>query len=1063
MKIINTLKEHYIFKRSRYYMVALLLSCMVPLGLLAQEKTVRGHVTDSKGEPLPGASVLNKERKNGATTDINGSFSITASADNTLVISYIGFTTREIKVGANTTLTVKLTEASGMLNEVVVIGYGETRRKDLTGAVSSIKGQDIQNVAQSGLDQMLQGRVSGVTVNQNSAAPGGGVSVRIRGISSFSGTEPLYVIDGVIIEGNNNKMAISAAGDGESNMSAVNFLNPEDIESVDILKDASATAIYGARGSNGVVIITTKKGKAGQGKISFDGYRGVQSIASELDLLDLKGYAAYKNSIADFTGAARDPLFSNIDLLGSGTDWQKEIFRSASTQNYQLALSGGTGRTTYYISGNYYDQDGIVTGSGFERKSIRANIDNEVKPWLKLGLNATYGITDQAITLTNNANNNYSNVIAMTILQSPDVPVRNVDGTFGGPSDIEGLGAMGGANPVAQATTWSTQAGRNKLQSSIYVQAELLKNFTFRSTFGSDLNWNKSSYFMPTFAWGRVINATNTYRVQQNTSTYWNWSNVLTYRNRFGEDHDVTVMLGQETNLSEWDQISSSRSKFSSNELYSLNLGDPATASSTEALGRSAMGSYFGRAIYSYKNRYALTGTLRRDRSSNFAPGHQVGYFPSVSASWDIANEGFMKSASKNISSLKLRGGYGEIGNQNAPQYAWGTALSPIFVNSSAFGTGLGQYVSNYPNPDLTWEHQRQWNVGLDVGLLSRFDLSLDVYNKISDKFLFRATYPATAGTGVPNSGTLGIAAPYVNAGKMRNKGIDLSLNYRTAGNKAFGWNSSLVISHFRNEVLELNSQTADITQTLSVNGNPPITKTIVGAPVGQFYGYQVAGLYQNADQLNTLARRSGNAIDAKTGTYLGDIIFKDLNNDGMIDGNDRTFIGDPNPDFTFGFTNNFSYKNFDLKVFLNGSYGNDIYNFTRVWGEEMTSTSGNQMASVLTRWTPENTDTDMPRYANGDPNQNAGISDRFIEDGSYLRIQNITLGYNFSQALAKRLKVVSNMRIYLSVQNAYTFTNYSGYDPEVGALNGNIFLNGVDLGRYPVARTYTFGINLGL
>jgi TonB-linked SusC/RagA family outer membrane protein len=1019
-----------------------------------------GKVVAEDGNVLVSASIQVKGTSRGTTTNKEGLFELNINdEDKVLVISAVGYEKQEVTIGKETKFLFIMKPQIANLDDVVVIGYGTQKRKDVNSSIVSIKAEDLKNLPQTGIDQMLQGKASGVTVTQNSGAPGGGVSVKIRGISTFGGTEPLYVIDGVPLNGNFNKDAISFVGDGESNMSALAYLNPSDILSVDILKDASATSIYGNQGANGVIIITTKKGKAGDGKLTFDAYYGIASVSKYLDLLDLKGYASYKNNIADFIGQERQPQFNNIDLLGSGTNWQREIFKSAAIQNYQLALSGGKLGTTYYVSGNYYNQEGTIIGSGLKRKTIRVNIDNQVKPWLKLGINGTYGTTEQKITLTNNSNNSYGNVIAMAIQQSPDVPVHNVDGTFGGPSDITGLGAMSGGNPVAQATTWHTLLTRNKLQSNIYVQASFLKDFSFKSDFGSDLNWNLSDAFMPTFTWGRSMNEINTYKVQNGKTTYWNWRNVLNWQKRFKE-HDLSVMVGQEAQKYMSNTVLSARSKFASNDLYSLNLGDPTTASSSQNLGQNTQESYFSRIIYSYDNRYSFTANLRRDRTSKFAPGHQTGYFPGMAASWTVSNEEFFKQFAS-INYLKLRAGYGEIGNQNVPNYVYGSALSPSFSSSSAFGTGLGQYISNYANPDVTWEHQAQTNFGIDIGIASRFDITVDVYNKISDKFLFAATYPTFTGTGVPNSGTAGIAAPYVNFGKMQNKGYDISFIYHTPKQSKIDWKSTLVFSHYKNIVKELNSQTSNITQVLSVNGNPPITRTVVGQSVGLFYGYEMMGLFQTPEQLYSSAIRSGNDRNAKNGTYLGDVQYRDQDKSGAIDGDDRVIIGNPNPKFTFGFTNNLSYKNFDASIFLTGSYGNDIYNYTRVWGEGLSASSGNQMATVKDRWTFENTNTSMPRYANADPNENAAISNRFIEDGSYLRIQNITLGYNFSPLLQRRFKYISRIRAYVSVQNLYTFTDYSGYDPEVGPVNGNVFLNGIDLGRYPVPRTITGGINV--
>jgi TonB-dependent starch-binding outer membrane protein SusC len=1023
---------------------------------------ITGKVISEDGNPIYGANIQVKGRSRDFTTSTNkeGIFDVTTTDDDkVLIITGVGYEKQEITIGKETRFLIILKPQIANLDDVVVIGYGTQKRKDVNSSIVSIKAEDLKNLPQSSIDQMLQGKASGVTVTQNSGAPGGGVSVKIRGISTFGGTEPLYVIDGVPLNGNFNKDAISFVGDGETNMSALSFLNPSDILSVDILKDASATSIYGNQGANGVIIITTKKGKAGDGKITFDAYYGIASVSKYLDLMDLKGYADYKNSIADFTGQERAAQFNNIDLLGAGTNWQREIFKSAAIQNYQLALSGGKPGTTYYISGNYFNQEGTIIGSGLKRKTIRINLENQVKPWFKLGINGTYGNTAQTITLTNNSNNSYGNVIAMAIQQSPDVSVYNLDGTFGGPSDITGLGAMSGGNPVAQATTWHTLLTKNKLQSNIYAQATFLRDFSFRSDFGSDLNWNLSDAFMPTFAWGRSINEINTYKVQNGKTTYWNWRNVLTWNRRFKE-HDLSVMLGQESQKYESNTVLSARSKFASNDLYSLNLGDPTTASSSQSINQNTQESYFSRIIYTYDNKYSFTANIRRDRTSKFAPGHQVGYFPGLSASWTVSNSAFFKQFAT-INYLKIRAGYGEIGNQNVPNYVYGSALSPAFANSSAFGTGLGQYISNYANPDVTWEHQAQTNLGIDIGIARQFEITVDVYNKISDKFLFAATYPTFTGTGIPNSGTAGIAAPYVNFGKMQNRGYDISIIYHTPKQSKVDWKSTLVFSHYKNIVKELNSQTSNITQVLSVNGNPPITRTVVGEAAGLFYGYEMAGLFQTPEQLYASPIRSGNDRNPKNGTYLGDIQFKDRDKSGAIDGDDRVIIGNPNPKFTFGFTNNFSYKNFDASIFLTGSYGNDVYNYTRVWGEGMTATSGNQMVTVKDRWTFENTNTSMPRYANGDPNENTGVSNRFIEDGSYLRIQNITLGYNFSPLLQRRFKAISRIRAYVSVQNLYTFTDYSGYDPEVGPVNGNVFLNGIDLGRYPVPRTITGGINV--
>ncbi|HSC40623.1 MAG TPA: SusC/RagA family TonB-linked outer membrane protein, partial [Chitinophagaceae bacterium] len=601
-------------------------------------RKINGTITATDGTPVDGASVQVKGGAKGTATDKDGHFALlVAETDKILVITALGYEKRELNIAADSSYTVKLVRVATSLDDVVVIGYGEQKRKDVTGAIGSIKAEDIKNVPQTGIDQMLQGRVAGVSVTQNSGEPGGGVSVRIRGVTTLqSNNEPLYVIDGIPVDGNSNNDILTLAGDGENKMSALSGLNPSDILSVDILKDASAAAIYGNRAANGVVLITTKKGKSGEGKIAFNTYQGVQKVYKYLDLLDLKGYATYKNSIADYIGGARQPEFADLSLLGKGTDWQKEIFTPAIQQNYDLSVSGGKPGGTYYISGNYYKQDGTIIGSGFTRKSVRLNMDNQVKNWFKVGVNATYSTTDQQVTLANTV----SGIVAMAIQQSPDVPVFLADGSFGGPNDQTNFGAVGVGNPVAQAKSWKTNLARNKLMSDVYGQISFLKNFTFRTDFGTDMNWNTSSTFLPTYNWGSVVNTLNKYNVQTSNSSFWNIRNVLTYHVVL-QKHDITAMAGQEANKSKWDNITSSRSNFPSNDITSLNLGDPTSAGATENRGQATQESYFARAIYSYDSRFALTATIRRDQSSKFAPGHQVGYFPAVSGAWTLTHEKF--------------------------------------------------------------------------------------------------------------------------------------------------------------------------------------------------------------------------------------------------------------------------------------------------------------------------------------------------------------------------------------------------------------------------------------
>ena len=1034
----NQLKSENVF--SRYGMILLLLMFCTAAQVRAQQE-VTGTVTDPNGVPLLGVNVIEKNTSNGTTTDFDGNFTITTGQNATLVFSYVGFMTQEVKATGGQHLSIVLAEDAEALEEVVVIGYGTQLKENITGSVSRIDSESLENVPQVSVDQLMQGRAAGVAVSKNSGQPGAAVSVRIRGVNTITGSsEPLYIIDGVPTSG-------EAGAEGLSPLAA---LNPNDIESVNILKDASATAIYGSRGSNGVVLITTKKGKLGESKLTYNTYFAIQRPTNKMEVMNLQQYATHQNNIAEIYGLDPQMEFLNPSLLGKGTDWQAQVFDDALLQNHQLSFSGAKEGINYFLSTSYTDQEGTVIGSGFDRTTVRANINADIKDWVSTGINISASRTNDQITL-NNASNG---IISLSLLNNPATAVYNPDGSFAGPVTPDEI-AYGTRNPIAEALSIDNTVQRNRVFGNMFVEFDLPANFNFRTEIGGDFGYTKRDRFQPTYSYGEIQSGQNTYSATRENSDFWILKNLLTYNNNFG-DHSLTVLLGQEVQESSWEGVTSRDGNFVSNKLPVLGQGN-ADDLVDQYIGSSALESYFGRAIYSYDNKYNLTLSLRADGSSKFAEGNKWGYFPSASASWRISNEPFMEDFDA-LQNIKIYGGYGEVGNQNIPNFAYGVRLNPMNT-----GLGTGFEYANYQNPDLTWESSTQTNLGLDFSTFNtRLNATVEVYKKVSKDFLFQyAVTDFITGGASPGA----IAAPWINLGEMVNKGIDVALSYKTLGNSDFNYSGTLTFSHYQNEVTELLGDLT-INQALYISdSNMNVTLTKVGEPVGMFYGYQVEGLFRTLEDLKNAPIQFGKPVgDELFGTtWLGDIKYKDVNGDGVVNSDDRTVIGNPHPDFTFGFQNNFTYKNFDLGVFLQGSYGNDIFN-----GVKRTLTAGssyfvNQDPIVLDYWSVDNPDGQQPRLVRGsEANPNIIMSDRYIEDGSYLRIQNVTLGYTLGSGMAERIGL-NRLKIYGSVQNLYTFTNYYGYDPEVGTYNQNALLMGVDNGRYPSPRTFTLGLNVEL
>ncbi len=1036
-------KKMKFFRKSS--LLFLLICLQMPL--FAQNIKVSGTVTDASGGPIPGVNITVKGTTNGTISGGDGNYFLEAPGNAELVFQFIGFTSQTIQLNGQSTLNVVMQEEYTDLDEVVVVGYGTTKARDLTGAISKVKAEDLGNQPAVSIDQALQGKVSGVTISQNSGAPGGGISVRVRGITSLTGSnEPLYVIDGVPLDGNssNDSFSFNTMGgeSGQTKVSALSTINPSDIVSIEVLKDASATAIYGSRASNGVILITTKSGEKGKSKITYDGYYGVQELTKRIEVMDLPQYATYLNEINVQNGQDPKPAFRRPELLGPGTDWQDEIFRVAPITNHQVSISGGNEKTKAYSSINYFKQDGILINTDYRRFALRLNLEHKVNDWFKFGNTITASNGKENIAY----NDSEDGVIMGALRQSPEVPVYYSDGSWGGPSAADGVGTGGGYNPVAWSTIRSSQLERNKILGTLYADINFLKELKLRSELGYDFNFNKMASFNPSYEIGDQVNELGTSFKYNTHSFYWIIKNFLTYSKEIGK-HNMTFMGGHEAQQSTWEQIQASRGGFIQNELTALALGDSETAGATSMQNTWAMQSFFARANYSFNSKYLLTATFRADGSSNFGPNNKWGYFPSFSTGWVMSEEPFMEGVKGVLDWVKIRAGYGEVGNQNIGAYAYGQSLNTV---TSAYGPAF--IPGNIANPDVKWETTTSTNIGVELGFINnRINLDADFYIKRSKDFLYQLPMAYYYGREA-------FSAPYVNLGEMTNTGFDFTLNtVNFRKSSGFSWNTSFVFSMYKNELTQLADANSTINQVIQFNQT--VTQTSVGNPVGQFYGFITDGIFKSVEEIQNSPTQE--EINEEGGTWVGDIKFKDVNDDGVINDADRSIIGSPHPDFTFSLSNNLNYKNVDFAFTFYGSYGNDVLNWTRKVTEGMTDSYANQSVKVADRYTPDNTDTDMPRYMQGDPNANARVSDRYVEDGSFLRIQNVTLGYTLPKRWLDKTKVISGLRAYFTVQNMYTFTKYSGYDPDIGGHSNNALLTGVDNGRYPVPRTYMLGLKL--
>ncbi len=1039
----------------------LLLFQGIVLISFSQNKLITGIVTDDKGTALQGATVTVQNSKTATITDASGRFTIQVPLHATLIVSYVGTQSKEVVVGNSNVIDITLAATSSSLNDVVVIGYGTARRSNITSSISSIKEKDIKNLPVAGVDQMLQGKVPGVTVTSNSGQPGGGVSVLVRGITTVNGNQPLYVIDGVPVHTSTNSGGMDYLGgvSGQTQQSPLATLNPSDIASIDILKDASAQAIYGAEGANGVIQITTKHGTAGQGKLEYDVYYGQQKIQQKLPVMNLRQYATYFNSVLmDSTSGVTDTIgeFKNPSLLGPGTDWQDAVFQNGNIQNHELSFSGGQGKSTYFFSGNYYDQTGILINSGFKRYSLRASVDQQVKTWLKAGISANLSNTDQKLAVTDGQ----QSVIAAMLYNSPATPVKSYNGDYVNTASIQNIAFGNAQNPVALASLRNVHAKQSKAYGNVYAEIQFAKDFTLRNQFNYDFQLNNNTAFQPYISNpdGTIIISPSKLRVDKGNNLYYGIQTYLTYNHNF-DKHSLNVVLGHEATYNRYDESYVSVTGLSQN-IQSLNAGTPDPAAPAGGgIYDGSSESYFARINYTYDNKYSLSLSGRRDGSSNFGPDKKIGYFPGASAGWTLSNENFLKD-NKVFSYLKLRIGAGSIGTSTAPNNAYSTNIRLANNAIGLFGSSsVPGVVANVGYPALSWESVVTYNAGIDATLIKRIDVTVDVYNKITKNMLLATVLPSFAGLdpNPPNNGYDEIEPPYTNAGQMTNTGVDLSITSRNIQSRNFTWNTTLIFSHYKNTLDKLYAPGIILFGKSQAFAPVTLTESLAGEPVGSFYGYVTDGLYRSTSEL-AKGPNQGLAVGTQ-GIWLGDVRYKDLDGDGKITPADQTFIGNPNPKFSYGFTNNFSYKGFDFSIFLQGVYGDDIYNYSRMETEAEFSVYTNQLTTVLSRYSPQNPNGSLPRYNQYNQN-NLKISDRFIEDGSYLRIQNVSLGYNLPTKWISNAKMTS-CRVYISGQNLYTFTKYSGYDPELGAFNNNVLTQNIDYGHYPNPRSLTVGANI--
>lgn len=1008
-----------------------LMSFIVMFQMYGQQKTITGIVTQNvDGTTLPGVTVQVPGTSIGTVTDINGDYSITVDDDvKELQFSFIGMIAVKREIGSLTVINVRMESDNVGLEEIVVIGYGSVKKSDLTGSVGSISMETLDEIPSNSFDKKLQGRMAGVQVSTLSGQPGGATSVKIRGNNSImAGTDPLYVIDGVIVESQKNLSWIGSPA--ENGLSSI---NPNDIASIEVLKDASATAIYGARGANGVVIISTKKGEKGNDKISFNAYMGLQTQASSVDVMNATQYAELYDDAGFNADTAYVPMYPNLDTIGAGTDWQDEIYRTAPMMNYQLSFSGGDEKTTYLLSADYFLQDGIITGSDFERYSFRVNLDRKINDKLSVGTSIGYNKTQSNTVPTSTPGGFFPGVVNTALTISPVLPVYDDDGnyTLTDPNADAWLD-----NPVAVTNIVEAVSNVSRLIGNINLDYLIIPDLKFRTVFSTDIYNQTQDMYTPRTVYSGSFNDGQARYANTELFTYIT-ENTLNYNKKFGKKHAVNAVVGftyQQDDSRSFIDISTN---FPNDVLGYYGIENSQDMPNVyTAFATSTMVSYLGRVNYNLSEKYLFTLTGRADGSSRFGENNKFAFFPSAAFAWRMIEEDFIKNTNI-FSDLKFRISYGKSGNDRIPNYQFIRTISGTDYYFNGSYPAIGFAPDQPGNENLKWETTDQFDVGFDVGFFdSRISITTDYYYKYTYDMLYYRSLPYSSG----------FTTVLDNIGTMSNQGLELALQTANFVNK-FKWNTSFNITFNKNKIIDLDGETLYIdndTYKLKIGSWAIIEE---GEEMGSFYGLQADGIWQ-LDEVDEAA-----IYDAEP----GDFKYVDVNNDGLLDDADKSIIGHALPDFYWGMNNNFSYGNLSLDVFIQGQYGNEILNSNRF---ELESGNGLSNASVdmLDRWTVDNPSDEYPRA-----NRNADylyMSDRYIEDGSYIRLKTVTLSYDLPQRWMSSINV-SSFRVYFTVENLLTITDYSGFDPEVGRFGTDNTRMGYDYGGYPSAKSYILGFNL--
>lgn len=1020
-----------------------------PLPLEAtQTNTLTGKVSDENGMGLPGVTVVLKGTTRGTTTDANGNFSLSVpDANGTLVFSFIGYLSQEVQINNQSTFQISLVPDTKALEEVVVVGYGTQKKSVVTGAISSVKSTDLENQQITRVEQALQGRTTGVTVASNSGAPGAAATVRVRGITTLNSNDPLYVVDGVVVNG------------------GIDYLNQADIESIEVLKDAASAAIYGARAATGVILVTTKRGKSGAINVNYNGYLGTQAPARKLDLLNATEYATLRNEASVNGGGGI--VYQDPRSLGEGTDWQEYVFNDdARIQNHEFSISGGGDKSTFFMSYGYLDQEGIVTSeiSNYKRHNVRLNSNHKIASWLTVGQNLGYSHIKSQGSL--NPNTEFGGPLSSAINLDPTTPALITDPAIlndpssvynrqptvwspqGYPYGISTTVQQEMTNPLAYVQTQLGNHGwSDNIVGNVFAELEPIKGLKFRSTVGTKLAYWGGESFRPIYYLNASTQSTQTAFNRDRHKTFdYNIENILSYT-RSIDKHNFTLLAGQgayRDSHTSGISISFTNIPAKTFDEASFNLKVPTANRSSDAYEGidHTVSSLFGRVVYDYDEKYLFTGIIRRDGSSRFGTNNKYGYFPSASIGWVASNENFWPS-NEVVNFLKIRGSYGVVGNDALGDFRYISTVGP--GRNYTFGNDI--YLIGYSpdapaNPDLRWEETTQTNIGFETNLFQNWTLTFDWYNKKTSGILQQIDLPGYVGA---------TGRPWGNVADMENRGVELELGYGQQIGE-FNFRVSGNVSYLQNEITYLGDgkeflEGGENIQNLAY----PLTRMAVGQSYGAFYGFRTNGIFQNEEEVQSYKNAEGSVIqpDAKP----GDFRWVDQNGDGQINGDDRTFIGKPLPDWTFGINFTANYKNFDLLIFGQGAAGNQIFQGLR----RLDIPNANWQQSALGRWTGEGSTNEYPRLTTADDNRNfTNPSDFMLEDGDYFRIKTLQLGYTLPSSLTSKISM-QKARVYVSSNNLITFTNYTGYDPEIG---GSIF--GIDRAFYPQARSFMVGVNIG-